>query len=143
MHDHRVRAGVVDDLRGALPDRGLGQALEVAQGRRVTEHDPTQRGPVERAVAADDTGAEPVDDGGERRGAGFDDLARHGIGVDDDARPSDASWADTVDLPEPIPPVRPTRSMSATLARGRGAQASGRRDAPGSRRWRPVPSGSG
>src|SRR6478736_8991978 len=32
--------------------------------------------------------------------------------------PRDASWADTVDLPEPIPPVRPTRSMSATLARG-------------------------
>ena len=30
--------------------------------------------------------------------------------------PSEASWAATVDLPEPIPPVRPTRSMSATLA---------------------------
>ena len=42
--------------------------------------------------------------------------------------PSDASWADTVDLPEPIPPVRPTRSMSATLA------PEGRRHAPGSAR---------
>ena len=41
-------------------------------------------GPVEAAVAVEHGGAEPVGDGGERRGAGLDDLAGHGIGVDDD-----------------------------------------------------------
>ena len=139
VHDDRVRAGVVDDLRGAVPDRRVGQGLEVAQGRRVTEDDPAEGRPVEPAVAVDDVRAEPVDDGGQRRGAGLDDLARHGIGVDDH-RPERRELGRHGRLAGADPPVRPTRSMSATLARRPrrsgvrvgepGREAAGARPAP-------------
>ena len=84
VHDDGVRAGVVDDLGGSRPDGRVGQRLQVAQCRVVAEHDPAQRRAVERTVGPEHSRAEPVGHGGQRRGARLDDLARHGIRVDDD-----------------------------------------------------------
>ena len=110
---------------------------------RVTEHDPSQRGPVEGAVAADDIGAEPVDDGGEPRGAGFDDLARHGIGVDDD-RPERRELGRHGRFAGADPPGEAhAQHVGDPSARAVVLRRPGRRAGPGSRRWRPAPSGSG
>ena len=83
MHDHGIRGRGCDEGGRAGPDRRVGDGLEVAQGRGVAEDDPPQTRTVEATLDREHLGAETVGDGGQRGGAGFDDLARHGIRVDD------------------------------------------------------------
>ena len=83
VHDDGVRPGRGDELLGARPDGGVRERLEVSQGGRVTEDHPAERSTVQTAVRGDHVGAEAVDHGGERRHPGLDDLAGHGVRIDD------------------------------------------------------------
>ena len=101
VHDHGVRAGVVDDLRGApARSRGWVMRLEVAQRRRVSEDDAAERRPVERTVVVEHGVAEPVDDGREAGAAGLDDLAGQASASTTTA-PSAESWCATRRLAGP------------------------------------------
>ena len=68
-----------------------------------------QRRPVQGAVGGEHPLAEGLDDRGQARRAGLDDLAGDRVGVDDHGAPR-GQQPDTVLLPEPIPPVNPIRS---------------------------------
>ena len=94
--DERVHDGVEAASRSGSEKTSAATALRsrVRQRRRPT--------------------AEGLDDAGEARRTRFHDLARH-----ESASIRRAPWPTsrraTSDLPEPIPPVRPTRSMPSTL----------------------------
>ena len=75
-------------------------------------------------VGGDDARTEPLDHRRQHRRARLLQLADDGVGVDDLGAPLAASAAETVDLPEPIPPVSPMTSTAAdgTIA-GRRARS--------------------
>ena len=141
VHDHGIRARVVDELRGARPDRRVGECLEVAQGGRVPEDHPPERRPVEATVGAEHVRPEPVGHRGQRRRAGLDDLAGHGIRVDhhgaerrQQGRHGRLSGPDS-------PGEAHAQHVGDPSARARPFRPPGRQAAPGNHRWRPGPSG--
>ena len=83
--------------------------VQLGARRVVAEDDRGQRGAVERPSAATTPGPNARDDGVESGRAGLDDLARDRVGVDAPRAPRSASSAATVLLPDPTPPVSPTR----------------------------------
>ena len=135
VHDDRVGGCRRDQLGGPGAHERVGDPLEVARACGVAEHERAERGPVERAVGRRAPAGRTVDDRGEAAVPGATTSRASGRRRRPPA-PELASRADTVDLPEPMPPVRPTRSMSPAHGLRRP------RAGPGSRRWRPGPSGS-
>ena len=125
-----VGAGLtgLDEQRDVVDDDGVGRrwprparrpapARAGARSRRaaprasgVGEDDRGERRPVQRAVRPSTCSPERLDDGGQARRAGLDHLAGDPVGVDHDGAPRRPAGADTVLLPDPIPPVSPMRS---------------------------------
>ena len=75
----------------------------------VVEHDLGDTGPVEPTVGIDDVGTEALHHLVEHDRTGRLELLDDGVGVDETA-PRSARAPDTVDFPDPIPPVSPINS---------------------------------
>ena len=93
-------------------------ALSSLQQLGVGEHERRERGPVERPSSATTSAPNRSTIATNTRRARLLQLAGDRVGVDDDRPRAAASAAETVDFPEPMPPVRPTTIMSTTVATG-------------------------
>lgn len=111
--------GLREVLRRPAPDRRMGDALERGERRRVAEDDPAQGGAVQGPVGPEDPLPEALPDLLECRLPGST-TSRAILSASTTTAPSSASLADTVDFPDPIPPVSPMRSMSPILGRAAG-----------------------
>lgn len=112
MHDDRVVGCRSEEFGGPRPDRGVGDGFQIAQSSPVPEDDSPQSGSVQNPVVRDHAGTESFADRGEGRHTGLDDFSGDPVGVDDDSAQTGQPCRDT-GLPDPIPPVNPTRSMAA------------------------------
>jgi hypothetical protein len=87
VHDHGVGGGRRGELGGARPHERVHDAVEPLPGLRVREHDRGESGPVQRPVVPQHVLPEGLDDRGQARRAGLDDLPRDPVGVDHDGPP--------------------------------------------------------
>ena len=109
-HDGVVGAGR-DPAVHLRHDRRVGDRLEGAPAVVVGEREVGECGPVQRAVGVEDPGPESVGERRQRRLPGLDHPARDRVGIHHVA-PRCPKRSATVDLPEPIPPVRATSSTT-------------------------------
>jgi len=105
VHDHRTlgcRCHLAEEL---LADRGVRDRVERLADSSSTKAR-ARAGPGRGGRRPDDVGPEPLGQAIQYGRARLHDLAGDGVGVDDD-RALAPSRAATVDLPDPMPPVRP------------------------------------
>jgi hypothetical protein len=103
---HGVRRGLRDQRLGALPDPGVDDRVQAPAGRFVAEHDPAERGPVQRPVRAQHPGPELGHDRRQPRRPGLHHLPGQPVGVDD-AGPAGRQPRRDRRLARPDPPGQP------------------------------------
>jgi ABC-type Na+ transport system ATPase subunit NatA len=84
LHDHRIVGGGGDQLRTAVRDQRVDDAVELEALVLVAERDRRQRGPVERSVGQQNAVAEMFREGGQARRAGLHHLPGDDVTVNDD-----------------------------------------------------------
>ena len=119
--EHHEVVGV--DLRREPPGdlhahRRVDDQSEVLEGIGIVEDEVGHRGAVEGAVGRDDARTEALHHGGEHARCPARCSSRVIASASMITAPLAASSVETVDLPEPMPPVRPMRSTARTLLPG-------------------------
>ena len=147
----RLRRG--DRGQDPRPDRGMDDRLEVAQRRRVREHDPAERRPVERAVRPSaNSPAEPRDRRrrAPARPASSTSRATRSASMTttpgplaEPARHGRLAAADRPGHPDPDGPVRTPGRIGAVTAPAPRARARRPRPPPAPSRRRPARSSPG
>lgn len=87
LHQNRVGFRRVDQFLRALSDQGMSYRIQLLPGFFVGECAGRERGPIQAAVRRQDLRSERLRQRREALGAGRDDLARDGVGIDDHRAP--------------------------------------------------------